>query len=238
MTPFFMKKFIIISIVSLLPFTYLLYKNYSFSKEHRIFGVEIPEGFNSLGIDVSHHQGIINWELLSHHFKETKVLNFVYLKATEGTDYIDREYANNRNSCVSLSLPHGAYHFFNPKKAPLPQADHFLNIYNPADTDLPPVLDVEIEGFSDKDLIHKMKRWLTSIEEKTGKRPVIYTSYSFYVTKFKDEFKNYKFWVAAYSIKPDILNDSRIIHWQFTEKAKLPNHKSFVDLNVSKIHFD
>jgi len=52
----------------------------------------MPETNQIIGIDVSHHQGDIDWELLS----EQMDVRFVYLKATEGRDYTDpklREYA-------------------------------------------------------------------------------------------------------------------------------------------------
>ena len=42
------------------------------------------------GIDVSHHQGLIDWEAVS----ATKV-QFVFLKATEGSTHVDRRFARN-----------------------------------------------------------------------------------------------------------------------------------------------
>jgi len=206
---------------------------------HQNYDVRIPEGFNSFGLDVSHHQGEIDWEDL---MRVTKANNqqpsFVYLKATEGINHIDTQWERNRKECTRLSIKHGAYHFFQPKKLPVPQADHFMNLYQPKQGDLPPVLDVETEGFSDEDLIHKMMRWLEHVEQKTGMRPIIYTSYHFYKTKLKTAFPNHKFWIAAYSRKPKGLDaNQQIIHWQFTEKAQLPGHNVLVDMNVSKVIF-
>jgi lysozyme len=218
---------------------YYFYSKFLRPPVHQNYGVRIPEGFNSFGIDVSHHQGKIDWDKL---LAVTQINNqqpaFVYLKATEGTNHTDTQWKKNRDECLRLSIKHGAYHFFQPKKLPLPQAEHFLNHYQPITGDLPPVLDVEIDGFSDEDLIHKMERWLEYVEEKTGMRPVIYTSYHFYSSKLKSAFPHHKFWIAAYSRKPRGLdNNKQIIHWQFTEKAQLPGHYVLVDMNVSKVSF-
>ncbi|MDX1653308.1 MAG: GH25 family lysozyme [Brumimicrobium sp.] len=202
------------------------------------FNAEIPTGFSGFGIDVSHHQGKINWDILLDTSLTHPDIDFVYLKATEGKDHLDSRWDYNKNSLKDRNVRTGAYHFFNPKKLPLPQALHFMNYWTPSDTDLPPVLDVETEGFSDEDLRHKMLRWLKTVEDSTGMRPIIYTSRHFYENKLRGYFPGYQFWIASYSGNPGIPGDSSIIHWQFSESADLPHHRGIkVDLNVSKIPF-
>ena len=198
---------------------------------------KIPKGFTSFGIDVSHHQGHINWSLLFNKEDFDTIIHFVYCKATEGNSYVDKKWNYNRKTLNNLGIPNGPYHFFISKEPPRPQVEHFLAIWKKRDVDLPPVLDVENEGFSDKDLRDKMKIWLEEVENKTGMRPIIYTSLNFYETKFKNYFPEYKFWIAAYSQKPNCLNDSRIIHWQYSENGILPGISEEVDMNVSKIPF-
>ena len=198
------------------------------------FQKTIPQGFESFGIDVSHHQGKIDWEKLMLKSGFDSIIHFVYCKATEGSDHLDTQWETNRKALNNLGIPNGAYHFFIPTNPPRPQAEHFLNTWKKRDIDLPPVLDVEIEGLSDKDLIDKMKIWLTTVEYKTGFRPIIYTSLNFYETKFQNEFLDYQFWIAAYSRKPNCIEDQRIIHWQYSESGSLPGMDELVDLNVSK----
>lgn len=206
---------------------------------HQNYGVSIPAGFKSIGLDISHHQGKINWQkLLSASKQNNQQPAFIYLKATEGISHVDSQWKKNRKECLRLSIKHGAYHFFRPQKLPIPQAEHFLKHYQPKVGDLPPVLDVEREGLSDADLILNITKWLEYVEEQTGMRPIIYTSYNFYKTKFHAKFPNHKFWIAAYSRKPKgIMDNPQIIHWQFTETAQLPGHHVLVDMNVSKVPF-
>ena len=213
---------------------------FHYSKDIKVVNKEelvksIPEGFPAFGIVVSHHQGEIDWKKLFLKERYDTIIHFVYCKATEGSNHLDTQWEKNRAELQELNIPNGGYHFFSPKTRPRPQAAHFLAHWKKSDLDLPPVLDVESEGFSDEDLIAKMKIWLKVVEDKTGMRPVIYTSLNFFETKFKNDFINYKFWIAAYSRKPACIDDSRIIHWQYSESGDLPGCDEKVDFNVSKI---
>lgn len=201
------------------------------------FRSSVPAGFESIGIDVSHHQGEIDWEHLMEDAGFDTIIHFVYCKATEGITHVDRRWVENRTALNNLGILNGAYHFFSPKSPPKPQAAHFLSQWKKRDIDLPPVLDVETEGFSDEDLIAKMEIWLKEVESATGMRPIIYTSLNFYETKFQHVFKHHRFWIAAYSRKPECIHDERIIHWQFSESGRLPGIREAVDLNVSKAVF-
>ncbi len=195
----------------------------------------VPSGFCSFGIDVSHHQGKIDWEFLLKENKYDSIVKFVYCKATEGATFVDKRWQENTKKLLEYRLPHGAYHFFTPLSDPIEQAEHFLRHWKDHELSMPPVLDVEVEFSSNEKLIQAMKQWLQIVEEKSGFQPVIYTSLHFYKTKFKDEFKAYKFWIAFYNIKGDFLDDERIIHWQFTKDGELPGIDYKVDFNVSKI---
>ena len=59
------------------------------------------------GIDVSHHQGKIEWNKVKQ-----ENIHFVYIKATEGGDFKDLEFKRNWNEASKVGLLKGAYHFF------------------------------------------------------------------------------------------------------------------------------
>jgi lysozyme len=198
------------------------------------FGVSIPKGYESLGIDISHHQGKINWSELARVFDD-HTLSFVYIKATEGITHTDSKWLINSAACREYKIKFGAYHFYQPNKNPIEQAKHFLNTYQFQHGDLPPVLDVEVESHSS--IIPGVKEWLSYVEKETGVKPVVYTSLDFYQRLFQDEMKNHKFWIASYSRDPGLREDERMLHWQFTEKAKVQGITGLVDMNVSKTRF-
>lgn len=217
-----------------LPTAYYLYQKKSSRGNTGDFLSQFPEGYTTKGIDISHHQGEIDWELLFDKLRYDTLIQFVYCKATESVTHVDTRWHENRNQLTDLGILHGAYHFFDGKNPPRDQVKHFLSHWKHRDMDLPPMLDVETEGFSDSDLIAKMKIWLTEVERLTGHRPIIYCSLHFFETKFKKDFKNYKFWIAAYSQEPEILEDPRVLYWQFSETGEIPGCRELVDLNVGK----
>jgi lysozyme len=227
-------------IVAVLGCVLFLYHHYKVKKEDNQihdFVLNIPEGFQSVGIDISHHQGKVPWEKWFSKSPLDTLIDFVYCKATEGSTHIDTQWEENRKILTKLGVKHGAYHFLNSNTYSVPQAKHFLANWKYIDDDLPPVLDVETEASTDKILIDNMYDWLEYVEKESGVKPIIYTNLHFYETKFKNEFKDYQFWIASYTYKPACINDKRIIHWQFTDKGTLPEIEQDVDVNVSKIKY-
>lgn len=200
--------------------------------------IDIPDGYESFGVDVSHHQGRIPWQEILRNKALDSTIEFVYCKVTEGVGHVDREWRHNHAALEQLNKPHGGYHFFSIKSDPLLQAEHFLSECEINDKSLPPVLDVETEGLSDAQLIRRMKIWLNKVESICGIRPIIYTSAHFFTTKFSHHFPKHQFWIASYSREPKCINDSRIVHWQYSESGDVPGFDSRLDLNVSKLNFD
>lgn len=194
----------------------------------------IPEGYNSYGIDISRYQGDIDWDLFME--KSDTLISFIYCKATEGINHVDRKWESNRKALRELNLLHGCYHFFRPEGDAIEQAEHFLRYYSDMDQELPPVLDSEIET-SSEELILNMKKWLAHVENATGRRPIIYTSNHIYTTKFKDKFSGYKFWIANYNPGGPEASDESIVMWQYTDKGSVPGIYGPVDMNYSKINY-
>ncbi|MFK7784288.1 MAG: glycoside hydrolase family 25 protein [Crocinitomicaceae bacterium] len=195
----------------------------------------LPQGFVSHGIDVSHHQGEINWDVVFDQMDTT--LSFVYCKVTEGTHFTDSQWKRNHTTLTERDIKHGGYHFFTPDVSGKLQATHFLNEYTPRKSELPPVLDAEVEASTDQGLISGMKEWLTVVETQTGIRPVIYTSYSMYRDKMKGKFDGYQFWIASYNPNETRVQDAEIIHWQYSDRGSVPGINGSVDLNFSKQSF-
>src|SRR5687767_5289040 len=59
------------------------------------------------GVDVSNHQGAIDWEAVA-----ADGIDVAYLKATEGGDHVDRRFAASWDAARAAGLDVGAYHFF------------------------------------------------------------------------------------------------------------------------------
>ena len=218
-------------------YVYFYYRSEKLVQTASHFHEIVPKGYKSEGIDISHHQGEIDWEEFLVNKGFDTIIDFVYSKATEGSDHVDTQFKRNREFLNLYGVQNGAYHYFNPKSAPRPQAEHFLNNYQYRSIDLPPVLDVEDEGFSDQDLIDKINIFCEEVKKATGVIPIIYTSLNFYETKFRGKMEGKRFWIAAYSREPEYMTDREVLHWQFSEEGRLPGFAEKVDLNVSKVEF-
>ena len=79
------------------------------------------------GIDVSHHNGIINWINVKNAGKK-----FVFIKATESTTFVDNRFSSNFDGAIANGLYAGAYHFARPDKSSATiQVNHFLKVVVP-----------------------------------------------------------------------------------------------------------
>ena len=64
-------------------------------KSYSQFGIRIPTQYKVHGIDVSHHQGAINWKMVKE-MKDNEVsLDFAFIKATEGISHKDTKFKYN-----------------------------------------------------------------------------------------------------------------------------------------------
>ncbi|WP_294633503.1 glycoside hydrolase family 25 protein [uncultured Bacteroides sp.] len=197
------------------------------------YGVCMPFGYNVHGIDISHHQGSVDWMQLISHKTSDFPLHFVFMKATEGGDHSDDAFPFNFDQARRYGFIRGAYHFFSPKTDPNKQADFFIRTVQLTAGDLPPVLDVENIGKSTpEDLKVAVKTWLDRIEEHYGVKPILYTSYKFKTRYLNDSiFNAYPYWIAHYYVD-SVKYEGAWRFWQHTDAGRVTGINEEVDLNV------
>ena len=154
------------------------------------YGICMPSGYQVHGIDISHYQGDINWNMLKQTRQGQFPISFIFMKATEGGDYSDDKFVANFDSARAHGFVRGAYHFYNPKTDANKQADFFIRSVKLEPGDLPPVLDIEKKGKDIKKLQADLKVWLRKVESHYGVKPIIYASY-----KFKTRYLNDSVWI-------------------------------------------
>ena len=59
------------------------------------YGVCMPCNYEVHGIDISHYQGIVDWDRLLHNKDTEFPIHFIFMKATEGGDYGDETFTEN-----------------------------------------------------------------------------------------------------------------------------------------------
>jgi len=197
------------------------------------FQIEIPNGFEIHGIDISKYQNIVNWKEVKNMEEKGIKIGFVFIKATEGTSIIDDQFRRNWVKAEEQNIPKGAYHFFIVTRSPKKQADNFIQMVNLKSGDMPPVLDVEKSlGVSVALMQKNVKIWLDEVEKHYGVKPIIYTNIDFYEHFFQTGFEGYPLWIAHYlqPEKPRI--ERNWIFWQHSEKGRVDGIKAPVDFNV------
>jgi GH25 family lysozyme M1 (1,4-beta-N-acetylmuramidase) len=135
-----------------------------------------------LGLDVSSHQNNINWNSVASHGAQ-----FAYIKATEGTGYVNPDFASQYNGAYQARLIRGAYHFALPNDSSgAAQASYFVANGGGWSADgrtLPGALDIEYNPYG-AECYHLSKStmvaWIASFdatyEALTRVWPVIYTT--------------------------------------------------------------
>ena len=199
---------------------------YSYRKGYWIPNYPNESSFPVRGIDVSHHQGAIDWNRVK--------TGFVYIKATEGRDFKDSKFSENWQGSAKAGIRHGAYHYFTFKAKGREQAKNFLAVVPRENRQLPPVIDLEFIGNNRGDLsIPDFQRELTDfmMEVKRGflAEPVIYTDPGF-LNSYLAGYHLPRIWMRAVIFSPK--DDPKWVFWQYSERVKIPGIQGLVDQNV------
>jgi lysozyme len=184
------------------------------------------------GIDISHHQGTIDWEVLS---KED--ISFVYMKATEGGDFKDREFLDNWANAKSNNLYTGAYHFFTFCRPGSEQAKNFIDTVPHDDNSLPPAIDFEFSGNckmrpGKEEVLQEIRIMVKLIEETFNKKPIFYVTYDAYDQYLKGEINDYSIWVRDVFFHPRLTDRRSWLIWQYSASGRINGIQGPVDLNV------
>ena len=197
--------------------------------------VSYPEGYEIHGIDISHHQGRIDWdELKDNGLIDHCPIRFVMIKATEGATQTDRNFRDNFYQARENGFTRGAYHFYSVHTPAELQAYHFIKTVDLENGDLPPVLDVEHKpkGQTDEEFKGSVLKWLRLVEQHYRVKPIIYTYFKFKTRYLSDPvFDEYPYWIAHYYVD-SLEYQGSWKFWQHTDVGRLPGIKGNVDFNI------
>ena len=200
---------------------------------YKEFGIDLPENYEIHGIDVSHHQGKINWPMVKSMESEHIKIGFVFIKATEGYSLVDKSFNDNWYQVGLMGIARGAYHFFIAGKSGALQARNFIQHVPVEQGTLPPVVDIEQRYNTPPAAFRKqLQIMLDSLEAHYKCRPIIYTYASFYNDYLDGYFDKYPLWIAHYFEPKSPRIDKDWIFWQHSEQGHVYGIKRKVDFNV------
>jgi len=186
-----------------------------------------------VGVDVSHHQGAIDWKALA-----VEQFAFAFIKATEGAQNADQLFSRNWPGPKDAGLLRGAYHFFRPSADPRIQANNFLQtVRELSPGDLPPVLDVEVlDNQPPAKVLDDLQCWLEAVELALRRKPILYTGPSFWRSALGNStrFASYPLWIAHYTqaSEPSLPGGWKSwTFWQHSDHGRVSGAAGPIDLN-------
>ena len=183
------------------------------------------------GIDVSSWQQDIDFTQVS-----SSGVEIVYIKASEGTNFIDPYFETNYKKAKSAGLKVGFYHYVTSRSVEnaIEQADFFANTIAGKEPDCRLAMDFETFGSLSRYEINQISlAFLQELEKKSGKDVVLYSNTYTAETIFDSTVSNYPLWVAEYFVSSPGNNGnwSTWIGWQYTDKGEISGINSYVDLD-------
>ena len=180
------------------------------------------------GIDISSHQGLIDWAKVS----SDKDIRFVYIKATEGATYRSPHYAYNVTQARRHGVLVGSYHYLTSSSSIDEQFENFSKFALKSVQDLIPMLDVEVRGnWSRSQLIDSVDKFCNLVENHYGVQPMIYSTMGFYNKNLTPHFNKHHLYIGRYSnSEPQINWEGEYTIWQYSETGIIPGIDAYVDL--------
>nr|WP_311529141.1 GH25 family lysozyme [uncultured Ralstonia sp.] len=187
-----------------------LYGPFRFPNDVEVDTVEKKPRQDSLfGVDVSHYTSFA-FPIEQLH---TKKVRFVYIKATQGSDYLDPKFSNFWSRAGKLpkdsQVHRGAYHFLSCGDPGISaqawgkaQAATFVKVIKANGgllaTDMPPVVDLEWDKAKANgpdrwaqrkpaEIIEMVRTFLSTVEAELHRKPMIYTAKSWWRERIGSE---------------------------------------------------
>lgn len=178
-------------------------------------------------IDVSEHQGIIDWEKARRH------IDGAILRCGYGSDYReqdDEQFRRNADECTRLGIPFGVYlySYADSVEKARSEAAHVLRLIEGYQLSYPVYLDLEESGTGDGAV--ERARVFGDIIENAGYWCGIYANLYWWETILKDGLERFTKWVAQY-YKECEYKGSHLDIWQYSSKGSIEGIRGNVDVN-------
>lgn len=188
------------------------------------------------GIDVSAHQGKINWDTVANYG-----MDFAILRITEVGNVIDSQFENNFASCSKHKIPVGVYKYSYASTVSEAQneARKVVSVLNGRKIQFPVFLDLENhrQRVLGAESIHNLAEAFREIIVAAGYKFGIYCNEDWYMNVICSHLRKYEFWIAHYPGNDNGWLQERIrpsfgVGWQYSSKAKIPGINGNVDRDV------
>lgn len=195
------------------------------------------------GIDVSYHNGTINWKKVKADGVDFAIIRVAYRGYENGKLMMDTEALTNMKKANAAGVPIGVYIFSQAVSTTeaVQEANYIVSKIKKYRIDLPVVLDFEYVAVGVGRLYKAKlsKAAATNIctafckqVKKLGYTPMVYASKSMYEDKTyaADISQKYPIWMAHYTNSTDYTGEYE--YWQYSSSGKVSGiHDRYVDFN-------
>ncbi len=216
-------------------YTYKLtttFDGYTYESPEYTFFTE-GENDNHFGIDVSSHQGSINWEAAVG-YVDYAIIRCGY--GEDNTAYDDRYWEYNASECERLGIPYGVYLYSyaeNDAEADS-EANHVLRLLKNHHPSLPVYYDLEDNntvGKQSNTQIESQANIFCNKLNEAGYDVGVYANLNWWSNRLtSNSYERFHKWVAAYG-NFNLLSWEM---WQYSSSGSVPGINGRVDLNYSR----
>lgn len=182
------------------------------------------------GIDISSHNGKIDFEAV-----RADSIDFVIIKATEGSTFKDPSFQSNHANAVKAGLKVGAYHFFRFETNGQMQALNFIKAVRGRHLDLPLIIDIEEWGNPEPcptaEIMGRLNEMIDYLESQ-GYPVMIYTNLDGYERFVENRLERIPLWLCSFSNPPLPHNNNRVTLWQYSHSGSVDGVNGDVDRNA------
>jgi lysozyme len=163
-------------------------------------------------------------------------VQFVYLKATEGSTIVDSKYSENVKGAKKAGIPIGSYHYMTSKSSITSQFRNYYGVVNRKEQDIIPMIDIEeegVSGWSRQEIQDSLARMIMLMEKHYHRSPIIYAYAKFYNENLAPRFNSYHLFLAHYNIhEPVVAGAGQHNLWQHSDQGVVDGIETPVDLDV------
>ena len=200
----------------------------------------LPDGATAQGIDVSEHQGRIDWDAV-----KASGIDFAILRVGFGAPSwggrVDHQFSRNISECERLGIPYGVYIYsyaFDNQQA-ADEASMVIGCLSGHNPRLPVYYDLEdnsIIADGRKTGIASRAQIFCNKISAAGYKPGIYANLNWFNTILTDSvFKSgsWDHWIAQYNSQCDYTGNYSF--WQYKSNGKVPGVNGNVDMNYAYV---
>ena len=205
-----------------------------------IFAYEVGNGNTYWGIDVSHHQGNIDWQKVKNAGIDFAIIRCGYGKNVTSQD--DTQWENNASSCEALGIPYGVYlySYAQNEEGIDSEVQHTLRLLQNHRPSLPVYIDIEenkqfaLGATRLSNFAESFCRQISNAGYKSG----LYASRSYWNSHFGAfaALPSYYHWVAEYNSACNY--SGRYETWQYSSSGRVDGISGKVDLDYWYGEFD